>query len=282
MCGRPTLRRAKDRMKTLIQFVALFALLVLIGCGDSSDSLARIKREGVLKWGSDPSGGAPFVFTDPKDPSKTIGFEVEIMDTFAKHLGVKHEIVRTQWDALLDNLLSKRCDIVINGMEINDERKKKVGFSEPYYMYEQQITVRLEDKDKIKKIDDLKGKNVGTLSGAEANNVLKAAGFTDAQLKGHPDSLTPYDDLKFKRVDGVLQESIIAAHYAGKDAALYNVPETFAPGRYGIAVRPEDKTLLVEVDRILKLMKENGELAAIYKKWNIHNEKQKEVGVVAK
>jgi polar amino acid transport system substrate-binding protein len=246
------------------------------------DTLAKIKKSGVLKWGADADGGAPFVYVDKDDPNKIIGFEVDIMDKVAKHMGVKHEIVRSAWDGLLDNMVAKRSDMVMNGIEINDERAKVVSFSAPYYIYEQQLTVRAEDKDKYKSLDDLKGKKIGTLSGAEANNVLANAGFKEDQITGHADSLTPYDNLGLKRVDAVLQESIIAAHYAGKNDKLFNVPNTFSPGKYAVAVRKEDASLLAEVNRVLDIMKKNGELAEIYKKWNIWTDKQKEAGIEAK
>lgn len=271
---------------------SLFALLALVGCGSGSapkdgsaapagkeDTLAKIKREGVIKWGADSSGGAPFVYLDPKDNKTVIGFEMDIMDKFAKHLGVKHEQIQAQWDALIDDMRSKRSDLVMNGIEINPDREKAVGLSDPYYLYEQQLTVRADDKDKYKSLADLKGKKVATLKGAEANNVLKAAGFNDDTIAPQDDSSLPYVELENKRVDAVLQESIIAAHYAGKNAKLHNVEATFSPGKYVVAVRKEDATLLAEVNRILKLMKENGELAEVYKKWGIWNDKQKDVGI---
>ena len=245
----------------------------------SEDTLEKVKKAGVLKWGADPSGGAPYVFFDPKDPDKIIGFEVDIMDKLAEHLGVKHEIVKSDWAALLDNMKSKRTDLVMNGVEINEDRKKVVAFTEPYYVYEQQLTVRAGDKDKYKSLDDLKGHKIGTLNAAEANNVLKRAGFAEDEILQHDDSLTPYTDLELKRCDAVVQESIIAAFYAGKNAKLFNIEKTFSPGKYGVAVRKEDATLLAEVDKNLKLMKENGELAAIYKKWAIWTDGQKTIGV---
>jgi polar amino acid transport system substrate-binding protein len=248
----------------------------------TEDALARVKRAGVLKWGADPSGGAPFAFTDPQDPAKVIGFEVDFMDKFAAHMGMKHELIRADWDGLLDDMLAGRTDMVVNGIEINEARLQKVDFSAPYYIYKQQLTVRAADKDKYRSLDDLKGKVIGTLSGAEANNVLTRAGFDKSLQLTHKDSLTPYDDLDLNRCEAVLQEDIIADFYAGKNAKLFNVPATFAPGKYGIAVRKGDPALRAEADRVLALMKQNGELAEIYKKWNMWNERQKELGVEEK
>jgi polar amino acid transport system substrate-binding protein len=293
------------RARTLIVLSAALAVALIYGCGeqgakpsssgdpskqgsaaDSGDLLASIKKAGVIKWGADDSGGAPFVYDDPKDPDKVIGFEVDVMEKLAAHMGVKQELVKLKWESHIQNLTRKSCDIVVNGWEITDERKKSVSFSTPYYVYEQQITVRAADKDKYKSLDDLKDKKIGTLGGAEAENVLKRAGFKEDQIVSHEDSMTPYKNLEIGRVDAVLQEALIADFYAGPSSMykdkLFNVSKTFAPGKYGVMVRPEDKTLLAEVDKALDVMKKNGELAEIYKKWNIWNATQKEIGIEEK
>src|SRR5947209_5321776 len=86
-------------------------------------TLARIKQEGVLRWGADPSGGAPFAFNDPSDPDQVIGFEVEIVAGLAKHLGVRPELVKGDWDSLIPSLKARRIDLVINGFEITAKRQ---------------------------------------------------------------------------------------------------------------------------------------------------------------
>lgn len=282
---------------------ATLALVVLASCGggktaggegktgannaaQADGSLERVKKAGVLKWGVDAGGGgAPFVYldVDPKtQKQEVVGWEVELMQKFAPHMGVKYEIVQVEWGKLVPDLQARRSDLVMNGLEVNPERAQVVDFSEPYCVYAQQMTVRAEDKDKFKKLEDLKDKKWGTLDGAEANNVLIKAGVPEANITQFPDSNTPYMALKDKRVDAVLQEDMIAEFYAGKDEKVYNVPETFAPGQYAIAVRKGEKSLLDEVNRVIKAMKENGDLAGIYKKWKIWNDRQKEIGVKEK
>ena len=211
-----------------------------------------------------------------------------MMVKIAGHMGVKAERVQGQWDSLLTDLANKRTDMVMNGIEINELRSKTNNFSKPYFIYEQQLSVRAADKDTFKSLDDLKDKKIGVLSGTESINVLKRAGFKDEQIVGHDDSKTPYENLNLKRCDAVLAEAIIADFYAGPTKGMvkgiYNNPKTFSPGKYGVAVRKESDsdTLLAEIDRVLKLMKESGELAEIYTKWNIWNDTQKELGIVKK
>ena len=40
--------------------------------------LAAVKARGELLWGADAQGGAPYVFQDPMDPNRLIGFEVDL------------------------------------------------------------------------------------------------------------------------------------------------------------------------------------------------------------
>ena len=65
---------------------------------------------------------------------------------------------------------------MLNGLEINDDRAKVVAFTQPYYRFEQQLTVRAADKDRYRNLDDLKGKKVAVLDGSESVKVLMAAG----------------------------------------------------------------------------------------------------------
>lgn len=261
----------------------------LAGCKSSSstgtgDTLAKVKASGVLRWGADDSGGGPHVFKDPENPARSIGFEVDIMNCVAHHMGVRQEMVVSQWDALIENLKANRTDMVMNGIEINPEREKQVLFSIPYYLYEQQLAVRAEDKDKYKTLADLKGHKVATLSGAQANNVLKEAGWTDDRIQPMPDSQTPYEELVSKRVDAVVQEDLITAFYASpaKNPKVFMIPATFSPGKYAVAVRPGDQSLVNEINRVLELMMDNGELAEIYQRWNIMNDRQTTLGVKTK
>ena len=53
------------------------------------NTLEKIKSSGVLTWGFDAEGGAPYVFHDLKHSSKLIGFEVELVEAIARELGGK-------------------------------------------------------------------------------------------------------------------------------------------------------------------------------------------------
>ena len=265
---------------------AIAVLVVILGgstrgvAQPPEPTLARIQREGVLRWGADPSGGAPFAFVDPNNPNQVVGFEVDLMNRLAQRMGVRPELVRSDWAALVDNLKSRRTDLVMNGLEVTPERRLSVNFSVPYYQYEQQLTVRAADRNRFQSLDDLKGRKVAVLNGTASVQVLKQAGWTDDLILQYDDSLTPYKEVTLGRADAAMAESIIAAYYAGRDPELYNIPRTFNPGVYAAAVRKEDHDLLVEVNRVLEEMKRSGELGEIYQKWRIWTPPQRDLGIV--
>src|SRR5581483_6132599 len=174
----------------------LLALLLLwigslfappLSAQEKESTLQRIKREGVLRWGADPSGGAPFAFNNPYDARKIVGFEVELMDRLAKHLEVRPVLEAGKWDLLIDSLKAHRIDLAFNGIEVTDEREQQVLFTIPYFRFSQQLTVRAKDGERFRTLEDLKGRKVAILGGSASGDVLKKAGWA-------PDLILPFDD----------------------------------------------------------------------------------------
>jgi polar amino acid transport system substrate-binding protein len=79
------------------QFSLRFALVLLTGLApitleatllpSSSAALStQTLPTKVLRWAADTSSGAPYVFQDPTDPTKLVGFEVDLIDALAAEL----------------------------------------------------------------------------------------------------------------------------------------------------------------------------------------------------
>ena len=43
-----------------------------------ADALTVIQKHGVLLWGADAEGGAPYVYPDPEKPEQLTGFEYDL------------------------------------------------------------------------------------------------------------------------------------------------------------------------------------------------------------
>lgn len=263
----------------------LLALILLISGCDSGEisadknidlSLERVKQAGVLQWGADVIGGVPYVYEDPDHPGQYIGFEMDIAKSIAKGLGVKQELMIKAWDTLIPELQRESFDMAMNGIEDTEERGNIVQFSDPYYLYTQQISVR-KNTQGIMSLDDLKGKKVATLSGTAAEDILRNIAEIDVSI--NPEIIYSYQDLEQGKVDAVVLDTPIAIAYGEKNPKLKNVGKPFGEGHYVIAFRGEDNALSDAVNQALVKLKQSGELAEIYKKWGIMNDQQHKAGI---
>src|ERR1041385_9077531 len=109
-----------------------------------ADHLQEIQHRGVLLWGADAEGGAPYVYPNPEKPEQLIGFEYELADALAAKLGVKAKMVQNQWDQLVPALDRGNFDIILNGLEITADNQQHIAMSQPYFVYAQQIVTRKE------------------------------------------------------------------------------------------------------------------------------------------
>src|SRR5574341_485079 len=194
------------------------------------DTLEKIKTTGVLVWGFDAEGGAPYVFHDPRHPQRLIGFEVELVDAIARELGVKVQHFQNAWVSILLSLQRGDFDIALNGIEITPDREQAVLFTRPYYVYAEQIVVRSSD-NRIHRFEDLHGKKVGTLYNTVAKRRLEDVGDVTVNLYGQVEA---FKDLLLNRIDAVFVDLPIASYYAMPNPQLHMVGTPVGEGYYGI------------------------------------------------
>jgi polar amino acid transport system substrate-binding protein len=252
----------------------LLVCLVLAG-GTSTlfaaDHLEQIKQRGVLLWGADAEGGAPYVYPDPQKPEQLIGFEYELAEALAAKLGVKARMVQNEWDQLIPALERGNFDILLNGLELTAHNQQRIAMTQPYFVYAQQIITR-SDTAGLDRMDALKGKAVGVLSASVAERLLDGMGGVD--VRRYPGNVESFRDLKARRIEAVLLDLPIALHYAKADPELRFSGVPFASGYYGIGVPKEDATLLAALNRAIKELADDHTLERIYRKYGVWDERQ--------
>jgi len=226
----------------------------------------------TLRWGADPSGGAPYVFTDPSAPDRYIGYEKEMVDALAAAMGRKPEFVPSDWETLVSALQRGSFDVIVNGLEPTADRERQILFSKPYYIFQLQLTVRRDD-DRIKSLADCKNRVVGTLVNTAASRILDQQGVP---MRGYPDPVSAYRDLELKRVDAVLMDVPAEVFYVRSNPRLKQAGPPFTRGLYVIGLRKGDEALKREVDAAIDKIIINGSLERILKSWNLWNDAQVE------
>lgn len=227
----------------------------------------------VLRWGADAEGGAPYAFRDPRNPDRIIGFEVDLMNAVATKLGMRAEFVQNQWDSLIPGLQRGNYDVACNGIEITEDRKREVLFSDPYFITYEQITVRKETQN-IQTLEDAQGKIAGTLKYSLAERILHAQG--GIEVRGYDSQTTIYEDLANERTDLVLLDQPVAVYYGNPDPTLKSVGRPIGDMSYGIAVPRTQPQLQAKINQALMSLRKEGTLREIYDRWGIWNPRMAE------
>ncbi|MBE2253094.1 MAG: ABC transporter permease subunit [Myxococcus sp.] len=220
-----------------------------------------------LRWGADGQGGAPFVFQDPMDPTRLIGFEVELADLLAQRLGTRAVPVAGPWDKLLELLARGDFDVALNGIEVAAEKKRVALLSRPYFAAAEVLTVRRADPSAPRSLEALKDKRVGTLPGSLAERIAQRFGADVRTYEGGQDEI--YEDLKLGRTDAVLLDEVIAAYYGELDEAFETVRGDFGVVEYAIAARLDDQPRIDALDAALGALIADGSLRRLYERWGL-------------
>ncbi|HYP29858.1 MAG TPA: ABC transporter substrate-binding protein/permease [Blastocatellia bacterium] len=223
---------------------------------------------GELRWGGDSEGGEPYVFPNPKNPREIMGFEVDLAGLLGRELNRRAVFVQNQWDGLVAGLERGSYDVVLNGLEVTEDRKRRINFSVPYYATYNQISVRAET-DSINSMADLRGKTVGVLQNTPAQRLLERESGT--RVRAYPGQINAYDDLANGRLDAVVMDWPIAIYCHKHYSRLKFVGQPSDLVQYAIGVRKEDTALLQQLNEALRKLIESGELRRVYEKWGIWN-----------
>jgi polar amino acid transport system substrate-binding protein len=234
-----------------------------------ADELSAVRERGELRWGGDLQGGEPYVFEDPREPARIIGFEVDIAAAIARELGLQRaRFFQVQWSNLVPSLERGDFDVALNGLEDTPERRARLRLSRPYFIYHEVLAIRRDAP--YRTLDDLRGKRVATLNQTYAFELLRARPLDTVLYEGQEE---PYYDLQQARVDAVFLDHLIADRY-GCPLAGIECLATPVTGSYVIGMRRSDAALAAAVDGALSRVVASGELRRILEAWHLWDDAQ--------
>ena len=259
----------KNRKITLV----LAAVLLLIfcipaGCGKKEeagkDLLARIREKGEIVIAMEGTW-APWTYHDEND--KLVGFDTEVGEAIAEILGVKAVFVEGEWDGLLAGLEVGRYDLMINGVEITDERSEKYDFTDAYAYIRTALIVG-SDNNEITSFENLDGKTTANSINSTYMYLAEEYGATVLGV----DTLDQTLDMVLSgRADATLNAELSFDDYmkVHPDAALKVAALTEEASHVAIPVRKGDdsKTLREAVNEAIEELRGNGKLAEISEKY---------------
>ncbi len=275
----------------------IFIFLLFLSCSTKTDEkknatgihiqhdLNAIKKEGKLKVLTTYSSTSYFLYR-----GETMGYEYELLQRFAKHLGVKFEIhIANNLDEMLDDLNRGEVDLVAHGITITNERKKKVHFTDYLYLTHQVLVQKKPDNwrkiswsklqkslihDAIELIGDTVSVRKNSSYFQRLQNLSNEMGGT-IYIDTLPGNLSTNRIIEMV-VDGEIKYTVADNNLASINASYYpvldiSVPLSFSQ-RMAWAVRPDSPELENAINSWLKEFKKDVDYYVIYNKY-FKNEK---------
>lgn len=148
---------------------------------NAGGTLEKIRAAGKVRVAIDPYF-PPQEFIDPAlaGQARFVGADIELAKRVAARMGVELEIVAMEFTQVLPAVAEGECDLAISALSYTPGRAEKVTFSKGYYYSEAPgcgVMIRVDDRDEIQSVDDLKNKTLVAMSGTlqeamMAENVL--------------------------------------------------------------------------------------------------------------
>jgi polar amino acid transport system substrate-binding protein len=248
------------------------ALTMLLAASLSAQSPRLPDLKGRVIQAVTENAYTPLNFVDPKT-GKAMGWEYDAVNEIAGRIGAKVKWSVCSWDTMIQAVRDGQYDVGMDGITINEERKKQVSFSEPYMVSQQFMLVRksenrftgAKDFGADKKL--LIGSQPGTtnfytavynvLDGDEKNPRIKLfetfGACVQALLSGD--------------VDCVLMDAASSRGYIGANPdKLKVVGDPLGTEYFGFIFKP-GSDLVEPFNAAIKSMKDDGTLERLNTKW---------------
>jgi polar amino acid transport system substrate-binding protein len=138
----PELKRQLDAAVEVLQqngtIDALYEYYINKTEGSKPYQPKDIQYKGVLRIATN----AEFPPYEYNDNGKIVGFDIDLARAIADLLGKELVVVDMHFDSVIPAVQSGKADLGVSGITINEERKKNVDFSEPYYHASIVIVIR--------------------------------------------------------------------------------------------------------------------------------------------
>ncbi len=272
--------------------ILLMLMLMFLAClvptftsqaqAQADGTLEHIRQAGRLVYGCDMEGGGPFAYIDPTDPSRVVGFEVELMDELARELGPQAVLGQGQWDMLLNVLNTGNVDMVVNGYELTPSRVRDFLPTRPYYVFQLQLIVKrgasIQSWDDLRKPKPDGGPwRVGVLGGSSAETFANDEHDGTVQVRSYTGATDAMLQVASGQLDATLQDLPAARFYRHQYPSLELVGPPEGHGYYVIYVRKNDVELAESLNRGITRLVESGELRRVYEKYDIWTDAQEEL-----
>lgn len=204
----------------------------------------------------------PFSFVE----GQLQGFDVDVLRRLAAILKVELQIHTEGMAVLQRKLAAGDIAVIANQLITTPENRRQFDFVRAYAS-NQLVCVQHEDDNRdFLSLDDLYGRNLGVLANTGIEE--QARGALGKTVLPFASIDVAFKQLSEKKLDAVLEESLIADYYIERDALPIKVTAPFAPPlSAGWAVQKGNKALALRLSEAVQILLRDGSFNPISKRW---------------
>ena len=254
-------------------FLPLMLIIFLMtGCGNGDDSSKSVSKKFYGQKfiiGIDDEF-APMGFHDTN--GELIGFDIDLAKEVAERMGIEFEFTPIDWDKKEDEISSGRIDMIWNGLDVMDEYREYMIFSKPYMDNRQILLVRRGDTQNVHSEYDLAGKIVGTQSGSNSEDYIRANEKLKnifADFKTYRNIKMGFEALSKGELDALIIDEIAGRYEMVKRSKEFKIIEvTIGPvTEFAIGFNKSLGDLRDEIQKVFDAAIKDGTARKISEKW---------------
>ena len=235
------------------QLIAVMAVIAILCVAGAAYLVSDKEDENVLIVETSPDF-APYEYIFD---NQYAGIDMDLMRAIGNEINYKIEFRQNTFDSILLSVETGKCDIGASGFTIDEDRSKRVLFSNPYAEIDQVLVV--PEDSPIKTIDDVKGKNLRISSQTGSSGADYAASLTSTEnlslMKDY--SIALLDVIQGKADCEVVDRPVAMAQVA-KTPGLRIVEADAETEYYGFAMQKGNQELCDLINEALAKLEANG------------------------
>jgi glutamate/aspartate transport system substrate-binding protein len=262
-------------MKRIALLCAALAVALPVAAQDLGPTLTKIRnaKEIVLGYRENT---VPFSYTgDDKQPA---GYSVDVCKAVVAAIQeqLKLPALPIRWVAVtaesrFQAVAQSRVDLECGSSTMTFARFAEVDFSAPIFIEGGSVLVRADSN--LRRIADLGGKKIAVGAGTTAEQAFRAklkASLITAEIVTVKNAEEALEALDARKVDGYANDRIllVGSVVRGRDAKKYAITEDdYSYEPYGLAMRRNDTSFRVAVNRALARLYGGPGMVEIYGRW---------------
>lgn len=244
-----------------IVMAVLMMALCFAGCGGKSGSSETLTM----------ATNAEFPPYEYHEDNKIVGIDAEVAALIADELGMKLEIVDTDFDSIVPGVAGGKYDIGMAGMSVTEDRLKSVSFTSSYATGVQVVIVA--DGSAITSVDDLFADGAYTKIGVQTATTGDIYTSDDIEAKGLGEvqrfnkGADAVAALLAGKIDCVVIDNEPAKAFVEANEGLKILDTEYANEDYAICYAKDNTELGEKVDKALQKLIADGKVQEVIDKY---------------